>query len=650
MTKRDSLYKDFIKERDPNKKTRLGSTYKYYRNRIVTLLRQSKKKYYNDYFEEHKQNMKKTWDGIRNLINVSKKSSISINKIIHDNKTFTDNKSIAKTLNNYFVNIGPSIEETIPQAKSPFQNYLGERNPTSLALNPCNEEEITDIISKFGVSKASGPFSIPTQLLKEFSQQFSRPLSIIVNKSLQEGVFPQSLKNALVCAIYKKNEKTSCANYRPISLLSNIGKIFEKVMYTRVDNFLNEHNLIYKLQFGFRKRYSTNHALLSIVEQIRTSLDNKKFACGVFVDLQKAFDTVDHKILLAKLSHYGIDSSANKWLSSYLTNHSQCVSLNGSTSDEKSIICGVPQGSILGPLLFTIYINDMHKAFIKCLVHHFADDTNLLYSDSDPKKLQRTVNNELKFLVEWLRANRLSLNVAKTEFLIFRPPRKTLPFRITLRLENTKLFESTKIKYLGLILDTRLTWKSHISELSKKLSRAVGILYKIRPLSPKPILLSLYHAIFHTHLTYGLPVWGFAKAHLLEKIILLQKKALRIITSADYHAPTAPIRKEINILSLTDQRYHIISSLMWDLDHNLIPPTLSSQFNRCTTVHQQNTRHAEIGKFIPKKTHTKHHGTHSFQVQGTLILNGLKDLDIYNNAPSKETFLKHLKKSLIDNY
>ena len=273
MTKRDIFYKDFATEKDPTKKARLGLIYKSYRNLIVTLLRKSKKKYFTDYFEEHRQNMKKTWDGIRNLINVSKKSSTNINKIIHDNESFTDNLSISKTLNNYFVNVGPSIEKKIPKAKKSFQSYLTEPNPVDLILNPCDANEINEIISSFGSGKASRPFSIPSNLLKEFSIQFSEPISIIINKSLQEGIFPQSLKIALVCAIFKKGEKTSCANYRPISLLSNISKIFERVMYNRVEHFLNETQSIYEYQFGFRKKYSTNHALLNIIEKIRSALD-----------------------------------------------------------------------------------------------------------------------------------------------------------------------------------------------------------------------------------------------------------------------------------------------------------------------------------------------------------------------------------------
>ena len=180
------------------------------------------------------------------------------------------------------------------------------------------------------------------------------------------------LKSALVCPIFKKNDKTKCANYRPISLLSNIGKIFERIMYTRLESFLDINDIMYNLQFGFRKKHSTNHALLSIVEKIRSNLDKKTFSCGVFVDLEKAFDTVNHKILLAKLEHIGVRGVANTWIKSYLENRSQSVTLNGVTSTSKIITCGVPQGSILGPLLFLIYINDMHNAFEKCIVHHFG--------------------------------------------------------------------------------------------------------------------------------------------------------------------------------------------------------------------------------------------------------------------------------------
>ena len=264
-------------------------------------------------------------------------------------------------------------------------------------------------------------------------------------------------------------------------------------MYNRIELFLDEFKIIYAKQFGFRKKHSTNHALLSIVEQIRKNMDNKIFPCGVFVDLQKAFDTVNHNILIQKLKHYGINGKANDWISSYLNNRNQSVKLNGVLSNQNSISCGVPQGSILGPLLFLIYINDMHRALPQSTVYHFADDTNLVFNCKN-QKIHKTINNELKLLFDWLCANRLSLNVAKTEFIIFRPPRKKLHKRVYLKLNGVKIFESTKIKYLGVILDNKLSWKHHISELSKKLNRAVGMTYKIRDNStPEVLRLSLIH-------------------------------------------------------------------------------------------------------------------------------------------------------------
>ena len=199
-------------------------------------------------------------------------------------------------------------------------------------------------------------------------------------------------------------------------------------------------------------------------------------------------------------------------------------------------------------------------------------------------------------------------------------------------------------------MDSRLTWKFHIHELTKKLSRAIGLLYKIRAYSPGPILMSLYYAIFHSHLTYGLPVWGFADQNLLDRIVLLQKKALWIITFADYRAHTKPIMKETKILSLADQRYLTVSALMWDLDHNSLPPTLSSYFKKHGEIHDQHTRLAHHGKFKVNKTNTVKHGGKSFQVQGSVTLNKIKDLDIYKNATSKESFLSNLKTSLLGNY
>ena len=212
------------------------------------------------------------------------------------------------------------------------------------------------------------------------------------------SVFSSLLKTSKLSPVFKKDSKLDYSNYRPISLLSNIEKKLEKLMYKRLYTFLNNNN-IYNLQFGFRQQYSTSHVLINITEIIRKALDDGNIGCGVFVDLQKAFDTVDHQILLAKLNHYGIRGVSNDWFKSYLSNRNQYVSINGYESGLAALNCGVPQGSVLGPLLFLLYVNDLNQAIKFCKVHHFTDDTNLLCLSNSIKKLNKLVNADLKYPV-----------------------------------------------------------------------------------------------------------------------------------------------------------------------------------------------------------------------------------------------------------
>ena len=238
----------------------------------------------------------------------------------------------------------------------------------------------------------------------------------------------------------------------------NIDKVFEKLMHSRLIEFLEERQILYYKQFGFRKDFSTNHAILNLLEIIQKALDDGQIACGIFIDLEKAFDTVSHDILLEKLDHYGIRGISNDWFRSYLSNRSQFVSINGFNSDYKTIKYGVPQGSVLGPLLFLIFINDLNIAIKHSETFHFADDTCLLNIKDSVKQINKVVNKDLKFLVQWLNANRISLNVAKTEVVIFRRKKKQLDCDLNLKLCEKKLKTSSYIRYLGRYLDEYLNW------------------------------------------------------------------------------------------------------------------------------------------------------------------------------------------------
>ena len=317
------------------------------------------------------------------------------------------------------------------------------------------------------MSKASGPNGIPTKILQMISNIISIPLSKIINISIVTGTYPERLKMVKVIPIFKKGSRLVVSKYRPISLLSNLNKHFEKVVYKRIYDFIEKFDCLYTQQFGFRAKYSTTHALRNITEKIRSALDQNKVACGIFVDLQKAFDTVNHKIILEKLNYYGFCGIINFWFRSYL--HDRKVCINGFKSETKSINHGVPQGSALGPILFLLYINDFHEYINFSETFHFADDTNLLNISDDYKTLQNNVNREVIALHNWLLANKISLNKDKTELFIFKKPRSKLP-DLQIKMNGTRLFHSKKIKYLGIYIDETLMGNEQCEEVAKKLS------------------------------------------------------------------------------------------------------------------------------------------------------------------------------------
>ena len=318
----------------------------------------------------------------------------------------------------------------------------------SFVFDPTSPHEIELEIIQTPLNKAYGLYSCPTRILRCARYIISQPLSDIINNSVSQGIYPSKLKHAKVIPIYKGEDDTDPGNYRPISLLSIFNRIFEKIMYNRLKQFFDKYDVLYKSQYGFRKKHSTQHALLDIVSQVQLNMDRGLFSCGIFIDLKKAFDTVDHSILLGKLHHYGIRGVIHDWFSSYLTDRTQVTQIGHNNSDKVNTLCGVPQGSVLGPLLFLIYINDIYNSSDKLSFYLFADDTNLLYADKTLKSLEAVVNTELAKIYNWLTANKLSLNLKKSNFVIFHQYQKRINFQVNLKIfdHNTNSFFSLECK------------------------------------------------------------------------------------------------------------------------------------------------------------------------------------------------------------
>ena len=506
------VHRKMRRAKDLNRKEELHAKYKTYKNRILKLTRLSKANHFNRFFIENKTNLLKVWQGIKSIINTKpSKNKQSITALRVNGKIISDKKNIAETMNKFFVDIPKKIESKIKQSKKNFKEYLGNPFLDIFSLNPTNPNEIESKISSLKNNKANGPNSLPTKIMEECKKGISIPLSIIINLSFSTGIFPNRLKLANIFPIHKGDDKDNCNNYRPIALLSNLSKIIEKLVHARLYFYLEANHILYEHQYGFRLNHSTTHALIATTEEIRHACDNGEYACITYLDLKKAFDTVNHHILLEKMKHYGIKGTENDWFRSYLTERRQYTTIENDCSTLQEIFYGVPQGSVLGPLLFNLYINDLHQVIKHCSVFHYADDTNLLLINKSLKKIVSYVNHDLALITDWLRANKISLNTNKTKILIYKPKTMKIYKKLNFRISGQKIEISDTIKYLGLHLQDTLEWENHLKVIIKKLQRAIGLLSKIRHYVPKWLLRTIYFSLFNSHLIYGCEIWGREK-------------------------------------------------------------------------------------------------------------------------------------------
>ena len=479
----------------------LSEQFKLFCSNLKKVILDTKKMYYCDKFENISGNIKSTWKVINSLIKPNKnKNSL---KLVIDGVLTDDPATLANSFNDHFVSVAPILASKIPEVDTD-PTYFVNRNSNSFIYFPCTGDEIEIIIRSLNNKKGSLG-EIPVSMLKKISDLVSPILCVLFNLSVSTSMFPEILKIAKIVPIYKSGTKTDKNNYRPIALLPTISKVFEKLIHKRVTSFLNKFDLLYSDQYGFQSKKATTDAILKFTDKCYDALNSKKALISVYIDFSKAFDTVDHTILLKKLESYGFRGSIHGWFQSYLSSRQQYVEIKGMKSILKPNLCGVPQGSVLGPLLFLIYINDMNRCSQLNIIN-FADDSTAYLTHDDVNSAIPLINLELESLDSWVCANKLSLNTSKTAYTIFTNQRLSDVPSVIIR--NTEIIACHKQKFLGIILDNKLNFKDHIDKISNKVKSANGILWKLSQFVPSQVLTKIYYSLVYPFLIYGVEIWG----------------------------------------------------------------------------------------------------------------------------------------------
>uniref|UniRef100_A0A3B3B6W1 Reverse transcriptase domain-containing protein n=1 Tax=Oryzias melastigma TaxID=30732 RepID=A0A3B3B6W1_ORYME len=577
--KKNKMYGNFVKYRTKT----LEVKYKTYKNRLTTIMRRAEKDYYKNKLEKNKHNNKGIWKTLKEVSNRHSQDKRIPEYFVHEGKVINDQTQIANEFNSFFVNVGTNIvkhRENLIHTESASLQQNTKKILNSIYIDEITEQDILTIVRKSKNKTSTDCDGIDMIIVKQTIDCILRPLLYIFNLSFRTGIFPKKMKVAKIIPIFKQNDEHVFTNYRPVSVLSQFSKIIEKWFIQKLDVFLEKNSLLFEYQYGFRSNRSTSTALIHLTEEILAAIDKKQFVVSLFLDLQKAFDTVNHSILLSKLGNYGIRGIVYKWLDSYLNNRQQYVQINHSKSKYETVFSGIPQGSVIGPKLFILFINDIHEISKKLNFLLFADDTTVYRSGENLESVITSMEKELVVLQRWFDANKLVLNWEKTKCMIFGT--RNYGENRYIKIDGTVINNVSEVKFLGVILDNKLSWKLHIDYISKKISKNIGILYKVKRILDKDALHILYCSLIAPYLLYCNEVWGKACKCYSNRLILQQKKVMRIINHTGPRQHTHELFVKSNILKFSDLVQLNTAVTMWKIKNRLVPDHICCKFKLIT--------------------------------------------------------------------
>ena len=569
-------------EKSPEK----WSLYKQLRNKVTKEIRVAVQSHYHGLINENKDNPKKMWQTINNVLDRSSKSTMPASLDI-GGKKLTKEGDIVEALNHHFVSVGPKLASKIEQNANddPLQHINNE--PTTMRLTPVDDNYVPKAIKQLKNGKAPGPDKIPIILIKDAVDLISKPLTLIFNSSLWKGIFPDVWKLARVTPIFKSGSKSVANNYRPISVISVFSRILERIVHDQVYEYLKVNKVLTMSQSAFQKLCSTIPSLIDSTDYWYENIDHKQLNLAIFLDLKKAFDTVDHKILLEKLRKYGIRELSGDWFESYLKNRRQYCAANGYESRPRTVTCGIPQGSCLGPLLFIIYLNDFEKCLKVSKAGMYADDTHVTVTSMNVEELVHKAQEELTQISEYMRLNKLSANPQKTEYMIIGHPRRTNKVEIheTLRLNGADIKRVKKTKSLGVIVDEGLNWEEQFKTIKGKVSGGLTSLKKLKNILPQSQLSNVYRALVESHMRYADVIWGSLTHSKKESLQRLQDRAIFIIETARIKDKWSN-----NLLSAEQLVMFDRAVMAYKIMNRLCPENLWNKFQRRSHYSNYNTR------------------------------------------------------------
>ena len=606
----------------------------YMDNFVNTAVQRAKVNYYTDRFQRSENDLKRTWNDLRRLVSLGGKRS----EVIHvrrEGTLVTNPKEVARLFNEYFGSIADRVEALLPESSQDPLAYV-PRNDHSMYMETVTEEEVCEIVLSLKNTKYDLD-TLPVHILKMFIPILKYPVTSIINMSISTGVFPNALKNAIVVPIFKKGDKCELSNYRPISILPILSKILEKCVAKQLISFTDRFSIINKNQFGFQKRLSTVDAVVEFSEFICNKLESREHVLSILIDYSRAFDTVNHNILLQKLEVYGIRGIVNDWFRSYLSSRRQRVKLSYAScySDFKCLSVGVPQGSVLGPILFVLYINEFSNVCPLLKTVLFADDTTVACSGSDFIDMCSQTSNHLETISAWSNSNRLMLNSDKTCAIVFSNRlRDDELLNAVLSLNSVSIDFRDEVKFLGVNLDSKLKFREHINFVCNKLSRVVGILSKVREVLSRKALISLYYSLFYPYLIYCNVLWAGTYSTHLHNIEMLQKRAIRIISGSEYLAHTTPLFYDAGILKAVD--VHRLLLLLYYFRNR-------EKFGQSNVAYETRHAHAPVVP-VHRLTLTEHSVSYASAREFRSLPLQLKTIDSYHR------FKRAIKKHFLAQY